>query len=112
MAEIKALRDENGIIRKAYNNLPKEYIEDALCALAELEDNECHRTHTFPHTQLHLLKGLGKGLEGIYECYIDKTSGWRFQVKYNNPYIDLINLSSPGEHDRIGKVVKSKKNSF
>jgi hypothetical protein len=38
--------------------LPEELKIDFLEALAELEDNECHRTRTFPKTRLHKVTGI------------------------------------------------------
>lgn len=113
MADIKKLKDEHGIINKTKKILPLEYYASALAALAELEDNECHRTHTFPHTKLHKLTGVSLPIGDVYECYIDKISGWRYQVVYTkDQFISLLNISTPEEHDRVDKVVKSKKNKF
>lgn len=113
MAVIKRLKDDNGVLYETKKKLPDKYYGDLLATLAELEDNDCHRQHRFPHTELHKLKGLGKSVGDIYECYIHKISGWRFQVSYTaDGYIALLNISDAEEHDRIDKVVKSKKNSF
>lgn len=112
MGKIKPLRDCLGILYKTNKDLPEEYFGDLVKTLAELEDNECFRTKKFPHTQLHKIKAVGKKVGDIYECYIHKTSGWRFQVQYNDGFIELLNISCPAEHDRVDKVVKSKKNKF
>lgn len=112
MAEIKKLRDNLGVLHQTYKDLPSDYHSDLVKTLAELEDNECHRKHKFPHTQLHKAKGLGKAIGDIYICYIHKISGWRFQVQYKDGYIELLNISCPEEHDRVDKVIISKKNKF
>lgn len=112
MARNKQLKDDLGILYQTYKILPEELIKDALKAIAELEDEECHKTRTFPHTQLHKLVGLPKKADAIYECYINKISGWRYQVRYKDNYLELLNISSRKEHDNLGKVVKSKMNRF
>lgn len=70
----KPLCDEYGIIREAWKILPSEFRDDFLEALAELEDNECHRQRNFPKTRLHRITGYE---EAVYRADIDKTSGWR-----------------------------------
>ena len=45
MTQFKTIVDEYGIINSAWHNLPTSALKlDFLQALAELEDNECHRT--------------------------------------------------------------------
>ena len=53
MAEIKKLLDEFGVIYEGNKILPDNFKLQFLEALAELEDNECHKTRTFPKTRLH-----------------------------------------------------------
>ncbi len=109
----KKLKDDLGVIKKTKKNLPDRYYKDLLKTLAELEDQNCYDNKVWPHTELHPLKGVKQATkDAIYECYIHKKSGWRFQVKYDGDYISIVNLSAPNEHDRIGKVVINKKNSF
>ncbi|GCL40063.1 hypothetical protein SR1949_51970 [Sphaerospermopsis reniformis] len=57
MAQIKPLLDEYGVIHEAMKILPEYLKIDFLEALAELEDNECHRTRNFPKTRLHKVEG-------------------------------------------------------
>ena len=47
MTQIKPLFDEYGVIYEAIKILPDDLKVDFLEALAELEDNECHRTRSF-----------------------------------------------------------------
>ncbi len=52
MAQIKSLLDEYGVIYDSVKRLPTEKLKIGfLEALAELEDNECHRTRQFPRTR-------------------------------------------------------------
>jgi hypothetical protein len=54
MAITLILCDEYGIIYQAMKILPDDELKIGfLEALAELEDNECHRTRKFPKTRLH-----------------------------------------------------------
>ena len=53
MAEIKKLLDEFGIIYEGNKVLPQDLKSQFIETLAELEDNECHKTRTFPKTRLH-----------------------------------------------------------
>ncbi len=46
MSKSKPLLDEYGIIYEAMRILPDDLKIDFIEALAELEDNECHRTRT------------------------------------------------------------------
>lgn len=109
----KKLKDNHGILRKTKKDLPDKYYKDLLKTLAELEDQNCYDNKVWPHTGLHPLKGVKQSTkDAIYECYIHKTSGWRFQVKYDGDYISIVNLTAPNEHDRVEKVVSKKKNNF
>jgi hypothetical protein len=62
MSQIKSLLDEYGVIHEAMKILPEDIKIDFLEALAELEDNECHRTRTFPKTRLHKVKGIKQAI--------------------------------------------------
>lgn len=81
MTQIKPLFDEYGVIYEAMKILPDNLKLDFLEALAELEDNECHRTRSFPKTRLHKVKGIK---QAIYRADIDKISGWRIHLQYIN----------------------------
>ena len=59
MAQTLALYDEYGIIYQAMKALSNDDLKVSfLEALAELEDNECHRTRQFPKTRLHKVRGI------------------------------------------------------
>jgi len=104
----KPLYDEHGTIRKGFKILPDEKFRvKFLEALAELEDNECHKKHNFPKTELHRLRGYK---DIVYRGYIDKISGWRFHVQYGeNNTLFLNDVLEPKVHDDALKVVKRKK---
>lgn len=105
----KGLIDDNGIIQKACKNLPEEYIRDFMEALSELEDNEAHRTRTFPKTRLHKVEGA----KNVYRADIDKVSGWRLHVIYGeDSRIHLCDVLEGKEHDRVIKVIKTRKNLY
>ena len=57
MAKTLTLCDEYGIIYQALKILPDDLKISFLEALAELEDNECHRTRTFVKTRFWYLVG-------------------------------------------------------
>ena len=81
MAQIKALLDEYGIIYEAVKSLPDDKHKIQLLeALAELEDNSCHSSRSFPKTRLHRVTGYKKV---IYRADINKISGWRIHLQYN-----------------------------
>lgn len=101
----KAIYDEYGVIREAWKILPAEFRDDFLEALAELEDNECHRKRQFPKTQLHRVSGYE---EAVYRAYIDKMSGWRLHLMYQDGAIHLKDIISPERHDPVIKVIQSK----
>lgn len=108
MAQIKALLDKYGIIYEANKTLPdSKHKLQLLEALAELEDNECHITRSFPKTRLHRVQGYKKA---IYRAYINKTSGWRIHLQYNKEsgYLHLKDIISGQRHDDVIKVIKSK----
>jgi len=107
MAQTLTLCDEYGIIYQAMKILPDDQLKISfLEALAELEDNECHRTRTFPKTRLHKVKGVK---QAIYRADIDKISGWRIHVQYINGQIHLKDIIEGQKHDDVLDVIKSRK---
>ncbi|MEG3839987.1 hypothetical protein [Microcoleus sp. herbarium14] len=78
-------------------------------ALAELEDQECHRTRQFPKTRLHKVKGVK---QAVYRADIDKVSGWRIHVQYVNGQIRLKDIIEGQRHDNVIEVIKSKKSRY
>ncbi|RCJ16522.1 hypothetical protein A6S26_33240 [Nostoc sp. ATCC 43529] len=107
MAQTLTLCDEYGIIYQAIKTLPDDELKIAfLEALAELEDNECHRTRKFPKTRLHKVKGVK---QAIYRADIDKVSGWRIHIQYINGQIHLKDIIEGQRHDDVIEVIKSKK---
>lgn len=111
MAEIKGLVDDHGTIYECNKIIPEKYKIQLLEVLAELEDNECHRLHSFPKSQLHKIQGADK----VYRAYIDKTDGWRLHVKYGeDKRIHLCEVLKPKEHDRgtQNKLIKQKKKKY
>lgn len=107
MAQTLTLCDEFGIIYEAMKILPDNELKIGfLEALAELEDNECHRTRKFPKTRLHKVKGVK---QAIYRADIDKISGWRIHVQYINGQIHLKDIIEGQRHDDVIEVIKSKK---
>jgi hypothetical protein len=78
-------------------------------ALAELEDNECHRIRKFPKTRLHKVKGVK---QAIYRVDIDKVSGWRIHIQYINGQIHLKDIIEGQRHDHVVEVIKSKKGRY
>lgn len=107
MAQPLTLCDEYGIIYQAMKILPDEQLKICfLEALAELEDNECHRTRTFPKTRLHKVKGVK---QAIYRADIDRISGWHIHVQYINGQIHLKDVIEGQKHDDVLDVIKSRK---
>jgi hypothetical protein len=109
MPQIKPLLDEYGVIHEAMKILPEDLKIDFLAALAELEDNECHRTRTFPKTRLHKVTGIR---QAIYRADIDKISGWRIHLQYIEGRIHLKDIIEGQQHDDVIKVIKSKKDRY
>lgn len=110
MAEIKSLLDEFGVIFDAQKILlTMELKIGFLEALAELENNECHKTRTFPKTRLHKVTGYQ---QAIYRADIDKTSGWRIHVQYIEGKIHLKDIIEGSRHDDVIKVIKAKKGRY
>jgi hypothetical protein len=111
MAEIKALLDEYGVIHSACKKLPDEqHRVQFLYALAELEDNECHRTRKFPVTRLHKVTGIK---QAVYRADVDKISGWRIHLQYaSDGVLHLKDLVPGSKHDNVIEVIKSKKDRY
>jgi hypothetical protein len=110
MAEIKALLDKYGVIYQAQKMLPSDQLKLALIeALAELENNECHRTRSFPKTRLHRIRGYE---QAIYRADIDKTSGWRLHLQYAEGELHLKDIVEGNRHDDVLEVVRSKKHRY
>ncbi|GAX35574.1 hypothetical protein [Nodularia sp. NIES-3585] len=109
MAQIKPLLDEYGVIHEAIKILPEDLKLNFLQALAELEDNECHRTRSFPKTRLHKVTGIK---QAIYRADIDKISGWRIHIQYIEGKIHLKDIIEGQQHDDVIKVIKSKKDRY
>lgn len=110
MVQNLTLCDQYGIIYQAMKVLPDEQLKIAfLEALAELEDNECHRTRKFPKTRLHKVKGVK---QAIYRADIDKVSGWRIHVQYVKGQIHLKDIIEGQKHDDVLDVIKSKKTRY
>jgi hypothetical protein len=107
MAQNLTLCDEYGIIYEAMKILPDDELKICfLEALAELEEQECHRTRQFPKTRLHKVKGVK---QAVYRADIDKVSGWRIHVQYVNGQIHLKDIIEGQRHDNVIEVIKSKK---
>lgn len=107
MAEIKALLDEYGVIYDAQKLLPDDrHRLQFLEALAELENNECHKNRHFPVTRLHKVAGIK---QAVYRADVDKISGWRIHVQYSNGRLHLKDVIPGSLHDNVVDVVKSKK---
>ncbi len=107
MAQTLTLCDEYGIIYQAMQILPDDELKIGfLEALAELEDNECHRTRKFPKTRLHKVKGVK---QTVYRADIDKISGWRLHIQYVEGQIHLKDIIEGQKHDDVLEVIKSKK---
>ncbi|MDQ2808801.1 MAG: hypothetical protein M3Z04_18140 [Chloroflexota bacterium] len=110
MAQIKALIDEFGVIHDAGEKLPDDkHRLSFLEALAELEDNESHRTRNFPKTRLHRVAGI---TQAIYRADIDKISGWRIHIQFENGLIHLKDLIEGQRHDDVQQVIKSRINRY
>ena len=110
MAQTLTLCDEYGIIYEAIKILPTDALKVSfLEALAELEDQECHRTRKFPKTRLHKVTGIK---QAIYRADIDKISGWRIHIQYINKQIHLKDIIEGQKHDDVVDVIKSKKTLY
>lgn len=110
MAEIKTLLDEFGVIHEASKVLPDTPLKiKFLESLAELEDNQAHKTRIFPKTRLHKVEGIR---QKIYRADIDKMSGWRIHVQYIDNQLHLKDIVSGQLHDQVVKVIQSKKDRY
>jgi hypothetical protein len=110
MAELKRLLDEYGIIYDAMKMLPDAKLKvEFLEALAELENNECHRTRSFPKTRLHRVSGVK---QAIYRADINKISGWRIHVQYIDGNIVLKDVIPGSRHDDVIRVINTKKGRY
>ncbi|MEM8641956.1 MAG: hypothetical protein AAGG51_24535 [Cyanobacteria bacterium P01_G01_bin.54] len=110
MAQTLKLCDEYGIIYESMQILPNVELKIGfLEALAELEDQACHRTRQFPKTRLHKVRGIKKA---IYRADIDKTSGWRLHIQYIDGQIQLKDIIEGQRHDDVTRVIKSKKDRY
>ncbi len=110
MAKIKALVDEYGVIYHAVKIIPNDELKiKFLEALAELEDNETHRTLSFPKTRLHKISGMK---QAIYRADIDKVSGWRIHLQYKHNQIHLKDIIEGQKHDDVMRIIASKKNRY
>ena len=105
---VKPLRDDFGVIREAMRQLPTDALKLAfLEALAELQDNECHRTRSFPRTRLHRVTGIK---EAVYRADIDKISGWRIHIQYGKDFaLHLKDIVPPSRHDNAIEAIRAKK---
>ncbi len=111
MAKIKALSDQYGVIYDAQKILPDDQHRlQFLEAMAELENNECHKTRQFPVTRLHKVTGIK---QAIYRADVDKISGWRIHVQYSDDgVLHLKDLIPGSKHNNVVEVIKSKKERY
>ena len=111
MAEIKALLDEYGVIFDAQKVLPDaKHCLKFLEALAELENNDCHKRREFPITRLHKVTGVK---QAVYRADVDKISGWRVHLQYSSDgVLHLKDLIPGSKHDNVVEVIKSKKGRY
>lgn len=111
MTQTLALHDEYGVIYQAMKVLSDDGLKVSfLEALAELENNECHRTRQFPKTRLHKVKGVK---QAVYRADIDKISGWRIHIQYINKQIHLKDVIEGQRHDDVlDIIIKSKKSRY
>jgi hypothetical protein len=110
MPDIKPLFDEYGVIMQAMKRLPDDRLRHAFFeALAELEDNECHRTRSFPKTRLHRVAGIR---EAVYRADINKASGWRIHLQYIDGRLHLKDLIEGSDHDHALDIIKSRKERY
>lgn len=107
----KPLVDRYGVIREATKILPSEKLQlRFLAALSEHEDNEAHRTQSFPVTRLHKVKGVQLS---VYRADIDKISGWRLHLQYaKSDELHLKDLLPPDKHDRVIESIRAKSERY
>ena len=107
MARTNPLVDAWGVIHDASGRLPtKELKLGFLDALAELEDHECHRTRKFPKTRLHRVVGYK---EPVYRADVDKISGWRIHLQYEDGQVHLKDVVEGRKHDDALGQIEAKK---
>ena len=109
MAVRKPLLDEFGIIHEAVKKLPDALKLEFLEAIAELEDNECHRRRSFPKTRLHRVRGVK---QAIYRADINKISGWRLHLQYEHGNVILKDVIEGQRHDDVIRVIQTKKGRY
>jgi hypothetical protein len=110
MPDVKPIFDEYGVIMQAMKILPDDRLRMAFFeALAELEDNECHRTRVFPRTRLHRVMGIK---EAVYRADVNKVSGWRIHLQYIDGRLHLKDLIEGSEHDHAMEVIKARKDRY
>jgi hypothetical protein len=112
VAKSKALLDQFGVIHEANKILPDDKHRLQLMeALAELEDNECHKKRSFPKTRLHKVAGVS---QAVYRADIDKISGWRLHLQFDRESNQLhLKDVIPGKgHDDAIDVIKAKKDRY
>lgn len=78
--------------------------------LAELEDNDCHRTRTFPKTRLHHVR-IGRYV--ILRGDVDKISGWRLHKQYGkDSALRLKDIIEGQKHDQVRQQILAKKERY
>lgn len=106
---IKPLKDSSAVIHKAYKILPDELYKDFVKAISELENNDYHIKQKFPTIRLHKVEGTPLK---IFRADINKTSGWRIHLQYDNGFVKLCDILERKEHDRVDKTIKNRKNKY
>ncbi len=107
MPRITPLFDGWGVIHEAAKRLPTTELRlGFLEALAELEDHECHRTRKFPKTRLHRVVGYK---EPVYRADVDKISGWRIHLQYEEGHVHLKDVIEGQKHDDVLGQIEAKK---
>jgi hypothetical protein len=104
VAQTSALFDGWGVIYDTAKRLPSADLKLSFIeALAELEDHEYHRTRKFPKSRLHRVVGY-KG--AVYRADIDKVSGWRIHVQYEEDgQVRLKDIIDGQKHaDVLGQI--------
>ena len=109
MAQRKPLLDEHGVILEAVKKLPERLKLEFLDAIAELEDGEAHRHRRFPKTRLHRVRGVK---QAIYRADINKISGWRLHLQYEDGNVVLKDVIEGRLHDDVLRVISTKKGRY
>jgi len=105
----KHLDDEYGLLLEACKVLPAELKPKFLEALAELEDEECYRSRSFPRTRLHKVVGVK---EAVYRADVDKITGWRIHLQFIDGMVKLKDLLPPVKHDAVADSIRAKKGRY